>query len=60
LFRTLHKIHTFVEAQQGGNKVMNFFRQSEMSTLLKACKAGLQQGVESFQASPQSASGAIS
>jgi hypothetical protein len=51
LFRTLHKIHTFIEAQQGGSKVKNFFRQIEMSTLLKGCKAGLQQGFESFQAS---------
>ncbi|KAJ7924537.1 hypothetical protein B0H13DRAFT_1863941 [Mycena leptocephala] len=51
--QTLHKIHTFVEAQQGGSKVMIFFRQSEMSTLLKGCKAGLQQGFESFQAKMQ-------
>ncbi|KAJ7315600.1 hypothetical protein DFH08DRAFT_1039809 [Mycena albidolilacea] len=51
--RTLHKIHTFVEAQQGGRKVFNFFHQSEMSTLLKGCKAGLQQGFESFQAKMQ-------
>ncbi|KAJ6572283.1 hypothetical protein B0H19DRAFT_1065247 [Mycena capillaripes] len=49
--QTLYKIHTFVEAQQGGNKVKIFFRQSEMSSLLKDCKAGLQQGFESFQAS---------
>jgi hypothetical protein len=27
----------------------NFFRQGEMSTLLKDCKAGLQQGLEIFQ-----------
>ncbi|KAJ6572325.1 hypothetical protein B0H19DRAFT_1065281 [Mycena capillaripes] len=33
--QTLYKIHTFVEAQQGGNKVKIFFRQSEMSNLLK-------------------------
>ncbi|KAJ6589459.1 hypothetical protein B0H19DRAFT_1248991 [Mycena capillaripes] len=47
--RTLHRIHNFVEAQQGGNKVKNFFRHGEMSTLLKDCKSGLQQGFESFQ-----------
>ncbi|KAJ6528192.1 hypothetical protein B0H19DRAFT_1243170, partial [Mycena capillaripes] len=47
--RVLHQIHTFVEAQQGGSKVKNFFRQSEISTLLKACKAGLQEGFENFQ-----------
>ncbi|KAJ7802725.1 P-loop containing nucleoside triphosphate hydrolase protein [Mycena leptocephala] len=46
---TLHKIHTFVEAQQNGSKVKKFFRQGEMSTLLKDCKAGLQQGFEVFQ-----------
>ncbi|KAJ6529382.1 hypothetical protein B0H19DRAFT_1083126 [Mycena capillaripes] len=49
--QTLHKIHTFVEAQQRRSKVKIFFRQSEMSTLLKDCKAGLQQGFESFHAS---------
>ncbi|KAJ7894085.1 hypothetical protein B0H13DRAFT_1886058 [Mycena leptocephala] len=46
---TLHKIHTFVEAQQNGSKVKKFFRQGEMGTLLKDCKAGLQQGFEVFQ-----------
>ncbi|KAJ6578373.1 hypothetical protein B0H19DRAFT_1253616 [Mycena capillaripes] len=47
--RILHKIHNFVEAQQSSNKVKNFFCQSETSTLLKDCKAGLQQGFERFQ-----------
>ncbi|KAJ7849046.1 hypothetical protein B0H13DRAFT_1906402 [Mycena leptocephala] len=46
---TLHKIHTFVEAQQKGSTLKNFFRQGEMSTLLKDCKAGLRQGYEIFQ-----------
>ncbi|KAJ7896137.1 hypothetical protein B0H13DRAFT_2523447 [Mycena leptocephala] len=46
---TLHKIHTFVEAQQNGSKVKKFFHQGEMSTLLKDCRAGLQQGFEVFQ-----------
>ncbi|KAJ7869238.1 hypothetical protein B0H13DRAFT_2280822 [Mycena leptocephala] len=46
---TLHKIHTFVEAQQKGSILKNFFHQGEMSTLLKDCKAGLQQGLEIFQ-----------
>ncbi|KAJ7810481.1 hypothetical protein B0H13DRAFT_1927327 [Mycena leptocephala] len=36
---TLHKIHTFVEAQQNGSRVKKFFRQ------------GLQQGFEFFQVS---------
>jgi hypothetical protein len=30
---------------------MKFFRQGEMSNLLKECKAGLQQGLEFFQVS---------
>ncbi|KAJ7041758.1 hypothetical protein C8F04DRAFT_1299276 [Mycena alexandri] len=47
--QTLHKIHTFVEAQQSGNKVKMFFRQGEMGTLLKDCKAELQQGLDFFQ-----------
>jgi hypothetical protein len=34
----VHKIHTFVEAQQGGSKIMNFFHQREMSTRSRAVK----------------------
>jgi hypothetical protein len=49
VIRTLHKIHTFVEAQQKGSKVKKIFRQGEMNTLLKDCKAGLQQGLDIFQ-----------
>ncbi|KAJ7818679.1 hypothetical protein B0H14DRAFT_1369053, partial [Mycena olivaceomarginata] len=45
----LHKIHTFVEAHQKGNKIRTFFRQGEISALLKECKIGLQQGLEFFQ-----------
>ncbi|KAJ7688509.1 hypothetical protein B0H16DRAFT_1707840, partial [Mycena metata] len=45
---TLHKIHTFVEAQQSGSKVKKFFRQGELATLLKDGKAGLQQGFNFF------------
>ncbi|KAJ7812802.1 hypothetical protein B0H14DRAFT_3150214 [Mycena olivaceomarginata] len=45
----LHKIYTFVEAQQKGNRVKSFFRQGELSTLLKDCQAGLQQSFEFFQ-----------
>ncbi|KAJ7030854.1 hypothetical protein C8F04DRAFT_1365441 [Mycena alexandri] len=47
--QTLHKIHTFVEAQHSGSRVKKFFRQGELSGLLKDCKAGLQQGVGFFQ-----------
>ncbi|KAJ7339275.1 P-loop containing nucleoside triphosphate hydrolase protein, partial [Mycena albidolilacea] len=45
----LHKIYTFVEAQQKGNRLKSFFRQGEISTLLKDCQAGLQQSFEFFQ-----------
>ncbi|KAJ7455047.1 hypothetical protein FB451DRAFT_1516637, partial [Mycena latifolia] len=46
---TLHKIHTFVEAQQDGSKIKSFFRQTETKTLLSECRAGLQQAVEVFK-----------
>ncbi|KAJ7873953.1 hypothetical protein B0H13DRAFT_1894777 [Mycena leptocephala] len=46
---TLHKIHTFVEAQQKGSKIKAFFRQGGMSNLLRECRAGLQQGLDFFQ-----------
>ncbi|KAJ7863423.1 hypothetical protein B0H13DRAFT_2565205 [Mycena leptocephala] len=46
---TLHKIHTFLEAQQKGTKVKRFFRQGEISTLLNDCKTGLQDAVDFFQ-----------
>jgi hypothetical protein len=49
--RTLHKIHAFVEGQQNTSKIKRFFRHSEMSTLLKDCKAGLHQGLGFFQVS---------
>ncbi|KAJ7733368.1 P-loop containing nucleoside triphosphate hydrolase protein [Mycena olivaceomarginata] len=45
----LHKVYTFVEAQQKGKKLKNFFHQGEISTLLKDCQAGLQQGFDFFQ-----------
>ncbi|KAJ7740652.1 P-loop containing nucleoside triphosphate hydrolase protein, partial [Mycena metata] len=45
---TLHKIHTFVEAQQGGSKIKKLFRHGELAALLKQCKAGLQQGFDLF------------
>ncbi|KAJ7681013.1 hypothetical protein DFH06DRAFT_434239, partial [Mycena polygramma] len=46
---TLHKINTFIEAQQKRSKIRRLFRQGELSTLLRNCKEGLQQGLESFQ-----------
>jgi hypothetical protein len=47
--RILHKIYTFVEAQQKGNKVKSFFRQGGLGTLLKDCQAGMQQSFDFFQ-----------
>ncbi|KAJ7495286.1 hypothetical protein FB451DRAFT_1213756 [Mycena latifolia] len=46
---TLHKIHTFVEAQQDGSKIRHFFRHTETKTLLGECQAGLQQAFEVFK-----------
>lgn len=52
LYRTIHKIHTFVEAQQEGNRLKNFFRRSEMNSLLKDCHGGLQKALELFKVRP--------
>jgi hypothetical protein len=49
LCRTLHKIYTFIEAQQDGNKIKQFFLQSEMNMLLKNCRAGLDHATEVFK-----------
>ncbi|KAJ7456107.1 P-loop containing nucleoside triphosphate hydrolase protein, partial [Mycena latifolia] len=46
---TLYKIHTFVEAQGQTSRIRQFFRQGEMSTLLKDCLAGLDQALEVFK-----------
>ncbi|KAF8177087.1 hypothetical protein K438DRAFT_1939153 [Mycena galopus ATCC 62051] len=46
---TLYKIHNFIEFQQSGSKVKQFFRQGEMNTLLKDCKNGLTQGLDVFR-----------
>ncbi|KAJ7466358.1 hypothetical protein FB451DRAFT_1260710 [Mycena latifolia] len=45
---TLHKIHTFVEAQQGKMGIKLVFRQGEMTTLLKSCTLGLEQALDIF------------
>ncbi|KAJ7669448.1 hypothetical protein DFH06DRAFT_1294224 [Mycena polygramma] len=45
---TLHKTHSFIEAQQKGSKIKRLFRQDELNTLLKNCKDGLQQGLDYF------------
>ncbi|KAJ6554551.1 hypothetical protein B0H19DRAFT_1071924 [Mycena capillaripes] len=41
--RSLDKICTVIEAQQGGSKMRNFFRQGQSSALLKECRAELEQ-----------------
>ncbi|KAF7362924.1 ATPase-AAA-core domain-containing protein [Mycena venus] len=46
---TLHKIYTFVEAQQEKSRIKQFFRQSEMAASLKDCHAGLAQAFEAFK-----------
>ncbi|KAJ7463201.1 hypothetical protein FB451DRAFT_1493995 [Mycena latifolia] len=46
---TLHKIHTFFEAQQNGSKIKHFFRQTEMKKLLSECQAGLREALEVFE-----------
>ncbi|KAJ6472870.1 hypothetical protein C8R47DRAFT_1199799 [Mycena vitilis] len=38
---TLHKVHTFIEAQQKGSKIRRLFRQGELGNLLRGCKEGL-------------------
>ncbi|KAJ6514669.1 hypothetical protein DFH09DRAFT_1288035 [Mycena vulgaris] len=46
---TLYKIHTFVEAQQDKSKIRHFFRQGEMSKLLKDCNMSLQETLDLFK-----------
>jgi hypothetical protein len=45
----LHKVYTYIEAQQEKSRIKQFFRQGEMSTLLKDCKNGLNQALEVFE-----------
>ncbi|KAJ7139156.1 hypothetical protein C8R44DRAFT_847294 [Mycena epipterygia] len=46
---TLHKVYTFMEAQQDGNKIKHFFKKSEMKTLLSDCHMGLQNIFDKFK-----------
>ncbi|KAJ6600489.1 hypothetical protein DFH09DRAFT_1070282 [Mycena vulgaris] len=46
---TLHKIHAFVEAQRDKSRIRSFFRQGEMSALLKDCNIGLEQALNTFK-----------
>ncbi|KAJ7181201.1 hypothetical protein C8R46DRAFT_1319993 [Mycena filopes] len=45
---TLHKIYMFIEIQQEGNKIKQFFHQAQANKLLKDCQAGLDQAIEVF------------
>ncbi|KAJ7467674.1 P-loop containing nucleoside triphosphate hydrolase protein, partial [Mycena latifolia] len=46
---TLHKIHTFMEAQQNQSRIKHFLKQGEMRMLLKECQEGLQDALEVFK-----------
>ncbi|KAJ7180898.1 hypothetical protein C8R46DRAFT_1211195 [Mycena filopes] len=46
---TLHKIYMFIQIQQDGNKIKQFFRQAEANKLLKECQAGLDQAIQVFK-----------
>ncbi|KAJ7837121.1 hypothetical protein B0H13DRAFT_2368342 [Mycena leptocephala] len=47
--RTLHKIYTFLEAQQDGNKIKQIFRHNGMNTLLKECRAEVDRALAVFK-----------
>ncbi|KAJ7888445.1 hypothetical protein B0H14DRAFT_3716680, partial [Mycena olivaceomarginata] len=46
---TLHKIYTFLEGQQDGNRIKYLFRNNEVQKLFRDCHAGLDQAVEVFE-----------
>ncbi|KAJ7181126.1 P-loop containing nucleoside triphosphate hydrolase protein, partial [Mycena filopes] len=46
---TLHKIYTFIQIQQDGNRIKQFFHQTEANKLLKDCQTGLGQAIEVFK-----------
>ncbi|KAJ7635272.1 hypothetical protein FB45DRAFT_1057142 [Roridomyces roridus] len=50
---TLCQIHTFIDAQQGGKKLRQLFRQNEMSGLLKKCRTGLDEAISVFKTESQ-------
>ncbi|KAJ7720182.1 hypothetical protein B0H16DRAFT_1793701 [Mycena metata] len=51
---TLHKIYPFIEIQQDGNKIKQFFHQSEVNKLLKNCRRELDQAIEVFKVQAES------
>ncbi|KAJ7830297.1 hypothetical protein B0H14DRAFT_3715594 [Mycena olivaceomarginata] len=46
---TLHKIYTFLEGQQDGNRIEYLFRNNEVQKLFRDCQGGLDQAVEVFE-----------
>ncbi|KAJ7796123.1 P-loop containing nucleoside triphosphate hydrolase protein, partial [Mycena olivaceomarginata] len=46
---TLHKIYTFLEGQQDGNRIKYLFRNNEVQKLFRDCHAGLDQAVDVFE-----------
>ncbi|KAJ7887263.1 hypothetical protein B0H14DRAFT_3725032 [Mycena olivaceomarginata] len=46
---TLHKIYTFLERQQDGNRIKYLLRNNEVQKLFRDCHAGLDQAVEVFK-----------
>ncbi|KAJ7166828.1 hypothetical protein C8R46DRAFT_1034821 [Mycena filopes] len=44
--QTLHKIYMFIQIQQDGNRIKQFFHQAQANKLLKDCRAGLDQAIE--------------
>ncbi|KAF8176742.1 hypothetical protein K438DRAFT_1770515 [Mycena galopus ATCC 62051] len=50
---TLHKIYSFVEAQQEGIKIKHLFHNNEINRLLQDCHAGLKQAQEAFNIQTQ-------
>ncbi|KAJ6505219.1 hypothetical protein C8R45DRAFT_1181309 [Mycena sanguinolenta] len=46
---TLHKIHTYIQEHHDGNRIKNFFRQTELSALYKDCQSGMEHTLEAFK-----------
>ncbi|KAJ6481047.1 hypothetical protein C8R45DRAFT_1100603 [Mycena sanguinolenta] len=46
--KTLHKIYTYIEAQQDGSKIKQLFRNNSMNNLLKDCYVELEETTQIF------------
>ncbi|KAF7352062.1 hypothetical protein MVEN_01168900 [Mycena venus] len=46
---TLYQIHTFIEAQRDTNKIKQLFHKSEIKTMLKGCRTGLDHAITVFK-----------